>query len=110
MSEYVIKAYADGREWFYVGVVGYDGERPAIHNRFSSALADALQFKTIKDSTLVIKSQIPAEYAPKAVFLRKCPICHDNYVDYPALSRKDNATEICSRCGIREAIGCFMSY
>lgn len=110
MSEYVIKAYADGREWFYVGAVGHDGERLAIHNRFSSALADALRFKTVKDATLVIKSQIPAKYASKAVLLRKCPICSGYYVDYPALSRKDNATEICSRCGVREAIECFMSY
>lgn len=110
MSEYVIKAYADGREWFYVGVVGHDGERLAIHNRFSSALADTLRFKTVKDATLVIKSQIPAKYAPKAVLLRKCPICSGDYADYSAISRKDNVMEICPRCGIREAIEGFISH
>lgn len=104
MSRYVIRAYADDCEWFYVGGVGHDGRELDIHNRYSSALADALRFKTVKDATLVIKTQIPAKYAPKAVFLRKCPICSGDYADYPALSRKDNATEICPRCGIREAI------
>ena len=104
MSKYVIKVYADNREWFYVGEAGHDGEDLDIYNRFSSALADALRFKTVKDATLVIKSQIPANYAPKAVLLRKCSICSSYYADYPALSRKDNATEICPECGIVESI------
>lgn len=110
MSKYVIKIYADDHEWFYVGEVGHDGEESDIHNRYSSALADALRFKTVKgDATLVIKSQMPAKYAPKAVLLRKCPTCKGYYADYPALSRGDNATKICPRCGIREAIECFIS-
>ena len=30
---------------------------------------------------------------------RKCPICGQVYTNYPAISRKDNKTEICSECG-----------
>lgn len=52
MSKYVIKIYADDREWFYVGEVGHDGEELDIHNRYSSALADALRFKTVKEMLL----------------------------------------------------------
>lgn len=33
-----------------------------------------------------------------------CPNCNRVYYDEPALSRKDNKTEICSDCGIREAL------
>ena len=33
-----------------------------------------------------------------------CPICHKNYFEPPALSRKDNKTEICPNCGIKEAL------
>lgn len=33
-----------------------------------------------------------------------CPICNEPYEGYPALSRKDNKTEICSLCGVREAL------
>ena len=33
----------------------------------------------------------------------KCPKCGKYYVDYPALSREDNKTEICPECGVREA-------
>ena len=35
---------------------------------------------------------------------KKCPICKNKIMGVPALSRKDNKTEICSRCGRIEAI------
>ena len=33
----------------------------------------------------------------------KCPRCDSQIVEFPALSRRDNTTEICSRCGKEEA-------
>jgi transcription elongation factor Elf1 len=33
-----------------------------------------------------------------------CPRCKKNYTEYPALSRVDNKTQICSACGQAEAI------
>ena len=33
----------------------------------------------------------------------KCPSCGRMYSGYPALSRKDNKTEICPDCGTAEA-------
>ena len=33
-----------------------------------------------------------------------CPRCGRIYTRPPALSRRDNITEICSECGIREAL------
>lgn len=35
---------------------------------------------------------------------RVCPICGKTYTGAPALSRRDNATYICSDCGTREAL------
>ena len=40
-----------------------------------------------------------------------CPLCHKEYSDPPALSRADNQTLICPRCGSKEALiacGLFM--
>lgn len=34
---------------------------------------------------------------------RECPVCGRIYSEYPAISRKDNKTEICPDCGINEA-------
>ena len=39
---------------------------------------------------------------------RICPLCKKNYYDYPAISRKDNKTEICPECGVKEAIIIFI--
>lgn len=39
---------------------------------------------------------------------RVCPICGERYTGYPALSRKDNKTEICPQCGINEALEAYM--
>jgi len=41
---------------------------------------------------------------------RECPRCKKLFTGYPALSRKDNKTEICSPCGVEEAIEQFIQY
>ena len=40
----------------------------------------------------------------------KCPVCKDMVTDFPALSRKDNKTEICSDCGTREALDDYFNF
>ena len=35
---------------------------------------------------------------------RICPVCGRSYTDPPALSRRDNKTDICPECGMREAL------
>lgn len=41
---------------------------------------------------------------------RICPICKKEYIGHPALSRKDNRTEICPECGMHEAIEAMKRY
>lgn len=41
---------------------------------------------------------------------KKCPNCGRVYSGYPALSRKDNKTEICPDCGIAEALESLISF
>lgn len=35
--------------------------------------------------------------------IKVCPKCGKEYDDYPAISRRDNKTEICPLCGMSEA-------
>ena len=35
---------------------------------------------------------------------KTCPRCNKKYIGYPALSRRDNKTNICSKCGTQEAL------
>ena len=39
-----------------------------------------------------------------------CPRCGKEYDGYPAISRKDNKTEICPDCGIEEAFEDYFGY
>lgn len=39
-----------------------------------------------------------------------CPKCHKKIYGYPAISRIDNCTEICSDCGVHEAIEIYLNY
>lgn len=41
--------------------------------------------------------------------MKKCPKCGNTYNERPALSRRDNKTEICPDCGMQEAIEDFMN-
>ena len=40
---------------------------------------------------------------------KECPICHQIYTQYPALSRRDNKTYICPDCGVQEALEDYMN-
>lgn len=39
-----------------------------------------------------------------------CPICNKELGQYPALSREDNKTKICSECGMKEALQAFIKH
>lgn len=47
---------------------------------------------------------------PKQSAKKVCPNCGSDIVGYPALSRKDNKTEICSECGQLEALEDFHNF
>lgn len=40
---------------------------------------------------------------------KKCPKCGNWFLNYPALSRRDNKTYICPDCGVKEAMEDYMS-
>lgn len=40
----------------------------------------------------------------KETTARTCPLCGRTYTEPPALSRRDNATDICPDCGMMEAL------
>ena len=39
-----------------------------------------------------------------------CPKCMQETTDYPAISRRDNKTKICSACGTDEALMDFLLF
>lgn len=41
--------------------------------------------------------------------IKICPVCGNEYTEHPAISRRDNITEICSKCGTNEAIDDYLT-
>jgi hypothetical protein len=41
--------------------------------------------------------------------MSKCPLCANEVGQFPAISRKDNKTKICSDCGVAEALADYFS-
>lgn len=41
---------------------------------------------------------------------KQCPDCKRSYEGYPALSRKDNKTNICPDCGKNEVLSDFFTF
>ena len=39
-----------------------------------------------------------------------CPLCKKKVNEYPAISRQNNKTEICSSCGQKEALLSFIGF
>ena len=46
----------------------------------------------------------------KILGIKICPKCGKEYTEHPAISRKDNKTEICSHCGMVEAMEAFAKH
>lgn len=67
------------------------------------------EFGTDNQSGIIVQTS-GFEYARyaglpiKEMDYKKCPKCGKLYTDHPAISRTDNKTEICPRCGTIEAL------
>lgn len=77
----------DNIDWYYTefGWSSYEGDADSFTDR---KIAEA----------------IATEHGGKTQAVVSCPRCHGWITSRPATSRKDNATPICPRCGLDEAI------
>lgn len=66
----------------------------------SATIDGATQYKTYQEALDVIREYELHNFEVYPV----CPICGEDYSEHPAISRKDNKTEICPRCGTGEAL------
>lgn len=79
------------------------GKRLKNNERYSSFLVDVKRY----DDENVLREELKS--LPKTLIyrifeLQRSPKCKKEFTEYPALSRDDNATEMCPECGVREAI------
>lgn len=61
----------------------------------------------IKNSSKDLKNVIYFNSKDDNKSKKICPICKKVFYDYPAISRKDNKTLVCSECGMNEIMDVF---
>lgn len=72
----------------------------------SAVISGATMYSTYQEALDVIQEYELHNFEVYPV----CPRCHKDYDGHPAISRKDNTTEICSSCGTQEAMFDFINH
>lgn len=99
-TKYIIKGIWDDQEVYYVET-DYNNtffNIPVI--RLSTTLCEAKIFNTIDEVEEAYNGVSHVNFKIYPI----CPLCQKEYDGHPAISRKDNKTEICPDCGIKEAL------
>lgn len=92
----------EGDDWYLAKVTKSPHQNWPVYS-WSSCEDDALtDFKTANEA-----DKLAAKCGGKVITREACPKCHGILSKHPAISREDNATRICTRCGIREAMEAF---
>lgn len=97
---YIIQAERFG-ETYYLKSTGSFSGKP--YNSWTQIKDDAVTFSDLKTAQRIAEKIDFAEVIEQFV----CPSCNGVLGSHPALSRKDNQTRICTKCGVREAMEAF---
>ena len=105
-TKYVIKGVWDDQVCYYVGI---DKEKtffgiPVV--RLSTSIDEAKQFDSTEEAEEAYAEVSHVTFKIYPV----CPICGEDYSEHPAISRKDNKSKICPRCGTGEALMDFIDH
>ena len=102
---YIVKGIFKNQKCYYIDS-SIDNSTGLMVRRFSAVLSGATKFEDEKDA----KVQCNQLHDRAFRIVGYCPECFEEFDGHPALSRKDNKTEICPQCGMKEALNRFIKY
>lgn len=102
ICEYVITIIHEGANPRYFGGFEDDGQPTGTWSLAEAKHYDDLEL--LRDDLELL----PFGQSYQIREINRCPKCHKEFTEYPAISRLDNETEICPECGLREAMAAFM--
>jgi len=102
-TKYVLKGFWDNEPVYYQKVEGIIFEKIPIV-KLTTSINEATKFNSIE------KAEVEYNNVSNKIFkiYPVCPICGNAYSGHPAISRYDNKSKICSRCGTNEALTVFI--
>ena len=100
---YVIKTANNGKQIYFVSKeYGPKFKLPLV--KFSTNIDTATKYDNLDIAISKWKDLLNCNFSIYQV----CPSCGNEFNCYPAISRKDNKTEICPDCGMMEALDKFI--
>jgi len=111
ICEYVIGVIQDNESdlsegiWYYAGSEDITTE----YSVYKPDLADAKRYDDVDTLREELES-LPKTMSYKILEIQRCPKCHKEFTEHPAISREDNETEICPECGVREAVEAYSKH
>lgn len=103
-TKYVIKGNWDGQICYYVGVDNNNSFFGIPVVRLSTSFDEAKKFTSVNSVEEAYENISHVTFKIYPI----CPKCGREYSGHPAISRDDNKTKICPRCGTNEAITIFI--
>lgn len=101
-TKYVIKGIVKEQVVYFIGLkdeVLWEDKEFQVRT-CSLNLDDATTYNSYDEALYVIRELELSGFDIYPI----CPICGEEYEEHPAISRKDNKTKICPRCGLGEAV------
>lgn len=101
-TKYIVKGLVKNNLVYFVGLkdeILWDKKQFEVRT-CSSTIDGATMYDSYDEALYVIRECELHGFDAYPV----CPNCGEDYSEHPAISRKDNQTELCSNCGLKEAL------
>ena len=107
-TKFVIKALIKNENVYFIRM--NKGSMFGVDNWDIRQCTRSIDSATLYDSVKEAEEAIRNIQSNKFKIYPVCPICGETYSESPAISRKDNKTQICSNCGTGEALMDFIDH
>lgn len=104
-TKYVLASYWKDKKVYYVETV-----KETLYGLPIRKLSETIDGATLYNSIDEVENDINSINDSLFKIYPVCPICNEDYDGHPAISRKDNISEICPNCGIGEAFMDFIEH
>lgn len=107
-TKFVIKGFINNENVYFIRMD--KGSMFGVNDWDVRQCTRSIDYATLYNSVEEAEEAIQNIQSDKFKIYPVCPVCGKDYSEYPAISRKDNKTRICSACGTIEALNQFVEY
>lgn len=104
-TKFVIKGFINNENVYFIRMD--KGSMFGVDDWDVRQCTRSIDYATLYNSVEEAEEAIQNIQSDKFKIYPVCPRCHNEYDCHPAISRYDNKTEICEKCGLIEGLWAF---